>query len=147
MLSEIVKDKLIQNLKWCYPETIQSDKKGFVVTEDDKIFFVEKFGIANRDSAFIDYYTVVAVPMVGNGDELYTLEQLMDAMEYDEYEDIEGMDSFIRISSLEGEGSYFYCPATDEVFDVTWGEEDALANRLKKASFSSFYEFLNWYYG
>jgi hypothetical protein len=52
----------------------------------------------------------------------------------------------LQISSIEGEGSYFYDKKTDAVYDVDWGDmDDFMAGRLKPI-FTSFYDFLEWYY-
>jgi hypothetical protein len=136
----------ISNLKWCWEESYTKEQDAFIITDEDKQYFKEELGLLNLDSAFIDFYTVVAIPIVGKGSELHTLEKIIETSESSEYSDISGMNNFLRLSSIEGEGSYFYNKATDQVFDVSWGEElDLVEGKLKPIS-STFYDFLEWYY-
>lgn len=51
------------------------------------------------------------------------------------------LDHFIMLSSIEGEGSYFYSKATGEIFDVSWSEMDSLINNKLTPRWASFEEF------
>jgi hypothetical protein len=146
MLSSIVKEKLRQKIKFCFSDTLTDDKSDFIVKDEDRKFFKEEMGVVNVDSAFVDYYTIVAFPPAGNGDELLTLDDILTVMEEGGEPEIKGMDNFIRFSSIEGEASYFYNKVTDEVFDVAWGEEEAMVAGKLAAIHNSFSDFLNWYY-
>jgi len=55
-------------------------------------------------------------------------------------------DRYLQISSIEGEGSYFYDKETDAVYDVNWNEMNNFVEGNLKPMFSSFYDFLEWYY-
>ncbi|WP_263834051.1 hypothetical protein [Sulfurospirillum oryzae] len=62
----------------------------------------------------------------------------------DKYPGIE--QKYLRISSIEGEGSYFYDKETDAVYEVEWKDmDDFMAGKLQPL-FTSFYDFLEWYY-
>ncbi len=137
---------LKSNLKWCFNDTFSKDKDGFTITDDDRMYFKDELGIQNHNSAFIDFYTVVAIPIVGKGSELYTLEKIIEVSESDEYHHVSGMNNFLRISSIEGGASYFYDKMTDQVFDVIWGEEDDLVAGKLIPIFDTFFDFLEWYY-
>ena len=53
---------------------------------------------------------------------------------------------YLQLSSIEGEYSYFYDKETDALYGVDWGEmDDFMAGKLKPL-FTSFYDFLEWYY-
>lgn len=146
MLSNIVKGKLRENLSWCFAEAVSHDSGEFVVTEEDRKFFREKLGVVHLDSAFVDYYTIVAFPPASNHGELFTLDMIFDALEEDEGREAAGMADFLRISSAEGEGSYYYNKKNDHVYDVSWGSEDSLASGELKPLSQSFSEFLDWFY-
>lgn len=111
-----------------------------------------ELGVAHSDSAFVDYYTIVGFPPLGRGDELVTLENI-EALSTDAYPDLAahphlyGIEDFLRISSIEGEGSYFYNRKTDAVHDASWGQEPDMVSGKLEPKFSSFAEFLDWYYG
>lgn len=53
---------------------------------------------------------------------------------------------YLRFTSIEVEGSYFYDVESDAVFDVSWGEEELLDLGQKQPCFTSFSNFLEWYY-
>lgn len=146
MLPNKVFQLLKSNLKCCFNDTFCKEKDEFTITNDDRMYFKDELGIQNYNSAFIDFYTVVAIPIVGKGSELYTLEKIIEVSESDEHHDISGMNNFLRISSIEGGSSYFYCKMTDRVFDVIWGEEDELVAGTLAPKYCTFFEFLEWYY-
>ncbi|MDH5228462.1 MAG: hypothetical protein OEY38_00155 [Gammaproteobacteria bacterium] len=146
MLPDIVSNFYKSNLKWCYDGVFSAQDGKFIVTQDDKNYFEKELGIRNADSAFIDFYTLVAIPVVGNGSEISTLEKIIEDAESGEYSSLPGMEDYLRISSIEGEGSYFYSKVSDEVFDVSWGEEEKLSKRMLQPIYKSFFDFLEWYY-
>lgn len=53
---------------------------------------------------------------------------------------------YLQFTSIEGGGSYFYDKETDYVYDVDWGQEEAMITGKLKPWFTSFYDFLEWYY-
>ena len=84
----------------------------------------------------------------GQGDELYALDEIVDpaTLTYwdDEYPQLSK--DYLRITSIEGEGSYFYRKSTGEVYDAGWGDMSDLAAGKLRPRWHSFAEFLDWYY-
>ncbi len=100
----------------------------------------------NKDSAFYDFFLRDFDSPKGKGEELEAITAIItDDYWEDEYPGISKR--YLRISSIEGEGSYFYDKETDAVYDVNWGEEADMIRGKKEPWFDSFYDFLEWYYG
>ena len=148
MLPKNVLNILLNRKKWCNDDTISEDGKSFIISDESKAYFLDEIGIKNRNSAFISYYTVVALTPKGNGEELLTLDKIIEEYDTQEYEGVEAkeMERFLKLSSVEGEGSYFYDKNSDAIYDVNWGQEPDLAAGTLKPKFDTFYEFLEWYY-
>jgi hypothetical protein len=55
---------------------------------------------------------------------------------------------YLQLSSIEGEYSYFYDKETDYLYGIDWNEMDDffVKGKLKEPLFTSFYDFLEWYY-
>lgn len=134
------------NLDWCYDDSFSSETGEFVVTDQDKEYFINELGIKNVNSAFIDFFSIVGMPLLGKGDELYPLEEIIDLSESDEYPESIRMSGFLQMSSSEGEASYFYNKYTDEVYDIEWGEEEDMVQGSIEPIYKTFYDFLSWYY-
>lgn len=102
----------------------------------------------NTATSFSEFYKEIGFPPVGKGEELYTLDQIVENAEsgFHSDEHPEVGKRYLRISSIEGEGSYFYDKETDAVYDVNWGEEADMISGKKEPWFNSFYDFLEWYY-
>lgn len=122
-----------------------------IFNEESNIELVQRdldnLGI-NKTSAFFEFYSEVGFPSKGKGEELYTIDQIVENMDRDSYSDEypEIGKRYLQFTSIEGEGSYFYDKETDAVYDVNWGEEADMISGKKKPWFNSFYEFLEWYY-
>jgi len=142
MLPTNVFEKLKANLNWCFDGVFSIDENKFIVTSDDKKYFEEEVGVKSRDSAFVDFYTAMAIPVVGKGEELLTLERIIELNEVQNDE----AKRYLQISSIEGEGSYFFDKESDAVFDVSWGDEEDLKCGKLTPLYDSFYDFLEWYY-
>jgi len=146
MLPDVVKDALIKNKNFCFPSRISGDTDELVVREKDRERFHEQLGIADRESAFVDFYTIVAAPPVGQGDELLPLQDIKEISRREEFPELDGIRDFFRISSIEGEGSYYYNRKTDAVYDANWGQEEDMVSGRLEPKFKSFADFLEWYY-
>jgi hypothetical protein len=157
MLPDKVKRIFNKNKNLVYQEYIGENNTLLYPTEEDKKWMQKNLGIINIDSAFVDYYSIFALPPLGNGDELLSLQEIVD--EYNEpyfwWDDIDedikqkfpdAPKRYIQFSSIEGGGSYFYDNKTDKVYNVNWGEEEAMITGKLKPMFNSFYDFLEWYY-
>ena len=63
---------------------------------------------------------------IGKGSELYALNEIISCLEDgfwdDEYPHFS--EKYLQISSIEGEGSYFFDKKSGEVYDVGWGDMD-----------------------
>jgi len=128
------------NLKFCF-----DDK--FEVTEEDTKWFQEELGVANSKSSFISFYTIVAIPPVGKGAELLPLDSIMENAKLDVEELPCGVGTrFIRLTSFEGEGAYYFDIESDKIYDVGWGAEEDMVNGMHPALAESFYSFLGGYY-
>jgi len=118
-----------------------------IFTQEQAIAACQKLGL-KKDGLFFEIYTNYRSLPVGEGEELYTLDQIIedadDGFHSDEYPEIGKR--YLQFTSIEGEGSYFYDKETDAVYDVNWGEEADMISGKKQPWFNSFYEFLEWYY-
>lgn len=134
-------------------------EQGVYSKEEIEDFFNEKSDIGlpqrdldnlgiNKTTAFFEFYSEIGFPPKGKGEELYTLDQIIENMERvfpsGEYPEIGKR--YLQLTSIEGEGSYFYDKETDSVYDVDWGEEADMVSGKKEPWFNSFYDFLEWYY-
>jgi len=139
-LPEEAEQALRENVRFCF-----NDK--FVVNEESAVWFKENLGVEDSRSAFISFYTLVAFPPLGNGGDLATLDSIFENAEYDkeEFPSKIGI-RYLRFTSGEGGGSYYFDVITDSVYDVTWGEEENLINGLHPILFNSFSDFLKDYY-
>ena len=131
--------------------------KGYTVVDisyEDGIYIreqakqaIKKMGI-DSESIFAYIMTEYRNLPLGRGEELYSLDQIIDEKESqfheDEYPGI--YDRFLQLSSIEGEGSYFYEIATDIVYDTNWGDEECMMNGKLEKKWFSFLNFIEWYY-
>ncbi|OGS70776.1 MAG: hypothetical protein A3F91_09695 [Flavobacteria bacterium RIFCSPLOWO2_12_FULL_35_11] len=116
---------------------------------DNKII-LEKLNI-KKESKFYEYFSKYSgFDNEQEGyDEVYSLDEILadndsDCYWCDEFPDIQK--KYLKISSIEGEGSYFYSISDDAVYDVSWNEmDDLMSGNLKPRweSFSSFERELN----
>ncbi len=108
---------------------------------------LEYLGVA-EGCAFYEFYTNIGFIPMGQGDELHSLDEIINEKESqfheDEYPGI--YDRFLQISSIEGEGSYFYDIELGLVYDANWGEENSMIEGTLEKKWPGFYEFLEWYY-
>ncbi|CAB5499616.1 hypothetical protein [uncultured Gammaproteobacteria bacterium] len=119
-------------------------------TRSEAIDILNELDVKN-DAAFYEFYSMYTGIDSSENEEvdlLYSLDEIYEDYKQpfhaDNYPNI--TDRYLRISSIEGEGSYFYDKKTDAVYDVDWGEmDDFMAGKLKPI-FTSFYAFLEWYY-
>lgn len=139
-LPKEAEQRLRANIKLCF------DTK-FEVTKEDKDWFQENFEISDPNSAFISFYTIVAFPPAGNGAELLPLELIIENAVRDT-EDLPKRvgKRFIRLTSFEGEGAYYFDVESDKVYDARWGEESDMVEGHLKAFAASFFSFLQSYY-
>ena len=150
MLSQKVINKILDD-GFYFDDEFDFEKNDVVLTRESREWFNKELGLKKIDSSFVDYYSF-AVGGCGekdNADCLCTLEQILEDYKNpfwkEQYPNL--TDRYLRISSIEGQGSYFYDKETDAVYDVGWDEmDDFMAGKLKPL-FTSFYDFLEWYYG
>ena len=101
-----------------------------------------------EDSTLYEFYTNIGFIPLGQGEELNTLDGIIEHKESEFHEEeYPGIyERFLQLSSIEGEGSYFYEIETGIVYDADWGEEEAMTQGTLEKKWSSFYSFLEWYY-
>ena len=145
MIPDKVELLLIKHPNFLWGENYDTNKKIFIITGEDRVWFKSELGVIDPSSSFISYYSVVAIPPVGNGPELYTLEQIVE-YENDGEEPKEIGSGYLRISSQEGGGGLIYNVNTDAVFDVEWGQEEDMIEGRLQPKYQSFCDFLLKYY-
>ncbi len=150
MLSQKVINKILED-GFYFDDEFDFDKNDVVLTKESREWFRNELGLKNIDSAFVDFYSfcVGGCGSRTDADCLYTLEEILEDYKNpfweEQYPNIQ--DRYLRISSIEGEGSYFYDKETDAVYDVDWNQMDDLVSGKLKPQWKSFYDFLEWYYG
>ncbi len=146
MLSQKVVNKILEDGLY-FDDEFDFEKNEVVLTKESREWFNREFGIKNTDSAFVDFYSFVIGPS-GNGGQLFDLEQIVEDYQnpfwIEQYPNL--TERYLQISSIEGEGSYFYDKDTDAVYDVDWGEMDDFVAGNLEPKWKSFYDFLEWYY-
>ena len=101
-----------------------------------------------EDSSLYEFYTNIGFIPLGQGEELNTLDGIIEHKEsgFHEEENPGIYDRFLQLSSIEGEGSYFYEIETGIVYDADWGEEESMMQGTLAKKWPNFYSFLEWYY-
>ena len=125
--------------------------KQYIITKSEASDKLDEMGI-NKNSTLYKYYSnYIGVDSSNrkSADLLSTLEEIYEDYKnpfwQEQYPNIQ--DRYLRISSIEGEHSYFYDKETDAVYDVDWNQMDDLVSGKLKPQWKSFYDFLEWYYG
>jgi len=156
MLPANVEKQLINHKNFCFSEYVKSNRVKNPSDEDMK-WFKETFNI-KPESSFVDFYSAVAFPPIGKGNELLSLEQILEYYNDPSFwwDDVDeeikeqypnAPKRYIQISNQEGEGGLYYDIDKDTVYNVNWGEEEDMITGKLKPMFNSFYDFLEWYYG
>lgn len=132
-----------------------SDYKNYAFNNLNLIKFKHKI----FNEFYINSYSY-DVPNNLKGEELFTLDQILENYksqnwitllpekvknEFKEKYPNAG-ERYLQITSIEGGRSYFYDKETDYVYNVDWGEEENMITGKLKPWFTSFYDFLEWYY-
>lgn len=74
---------------------------------------------------------------------LYEVDQLQDATDY-AHSELEVPDDYIALTGIEGEGIVLYHRKTHAVYDVPFGQFEALVDGSLAPVASSFQDFLRW---
>ncbi|WP_418180300.1 hypothetical protein ACNSOL_09475 [Aliarcobacter lanthieri] len=113
------------------------------------------------NTAFYELYlNGFAEPEIYKGEELFSLEQILENYQSQNWINLfpdkaikefkekypNAGERYLQFTSIEGEGSYFYDKETDYVYNVDWGQEENMITGKLKPWFTSFYDFLEWYY-
>lgn len=130
-------DAEIENAKKNGYNVPDIDFDSLLVTPQQASQAMESFKISDK-SAFYKLMQLYRDLPLGKGEELYNLNLIVE-------ENTAGS-RYLRFTSIEGEGSYFYDVETDAVYDVNWGEEELMESGQKEPWFNSFSDFLEWYY-
>ncbi len=113
--------------------------KNLNIKEDTGFFQIYKFGGWLPVSQYAPLYPLGEI--MNNLDKGWGLEGLENCGEKTQL-----LKRFIRMDSMEGQGSFYYDIKNDFVYDCNWGEEEAMISGEKEPSFVSSYDFFNWYY-
>lgn len=121
-----------------------------IITINEANKVLDKMNI-NKNTAFYEFYnTYIGIDSSEqeDADLMYSLDEIYENYKQpfwsDKYPNIQK--KYLRISSIEGQGSYFYDKETDAVYDVDWSQMDDLMAGKLEPLFNSFYDFLEWYY-
>jgi len=157
MLTPNTEKVLLKNLNFCFEDMYDEKNKVFFKLEkNDLDWYYQTFRMKDN-IVFMNYFNIVGFPPIGLGEELYTLDQILDSYNdpsfwWDEIEDHikkqypNASKRYLQFTSIEGGGSYFYDKETDNVYNVNWGEEESMVIGKLEPWFKSFYDFLEWYY-
>ena len=162
MLSEKVRSLLDRDMMprdWReFEESLERDRKqGFhiptvafdkmVVTQEQAVRTLKALGIDPRSDFYVVMKQVGNFPG-GQGSDLYNLDQIVNpaTLTYWDEEYPELSTDYLPLTSIEGEGSYFYRKSTGAVYDVGWGDMGELAAGHLAPRWPSFGDFLDWYY-
>ncbi len=122
----------------------------FIKSYDESIKILDNIGI-RKDTSFYEFYstfTGIDSSEQQGADLMYSLEEILEDYKQpywgDKYPGIQKR--YLQLSSIEGEYSYFYDKETDALYGVDWGEMEDFINGKLKPLFTSFYDFLEWYY-
>jgi hypothetical protein len=150
MLSKRVIKKILE-IGFYFDDDFDFEKEVVVITPKSKKWFHDNLGIKKLNSAFIDFYSFCVGGCGPNSkaDCLFTLEEILEnakAPFHSKYSQIGKR--YLQLSSIEGEYSYFYDTETDYIYGIYWNEMDDffVKGKLSKPLFTSFYDFLEWYY-
>lgn len=123
------------------------DPKKIVATQEIAAEVLRELGV-DEDSLFFYVMKKCQYFPKGNGEEINNLREVWkeskDGFWDEEFPDL--TDRYLPLSSIEGEGSYFYGKNTGGVYDVDWAEMAELAENRMEPRWSTFEDFLNWYY-
>ncbi len=149
---------ILKDLEKKYPKKSKDEERSILLKQGCSEAYVketlrepseklEELGVS-KGNTFYEFYTWAYFIPIGQGEELNTLDGIIEHKESQFHEDdYPGIyDRFLQLSSIEGEGSYFYEIATDIVYDANWGEEEAMMSGILDKKWPSFYSFLEWYY-
>ena len=123
----------------------------FLATQEDRKKVLKELGIDDLNTFYYYYLNGYEDPENMQeefySESLYGLEQILEDYKnpfWKRYPQIGTR--YLQLSSIEGEWSYFYDKETDALYGVDWGEmDDFMAGELDPL-FTSFYDFLEWYY-
>lgn len=124
------------------------DYERMIVSQEQAVAHLRRLGVLEGSLFFEIMSRYRAIPL-GQGEELNTLEQIVENVnDYCVWDDDypKFSEKYLELSSIEGEGSYFYDKATDAVYDVNWGDMPEFVGGRIPPTWISFKEFLEWYY-
>lgn len=142
MLSKRVIDIILNDGSF-FEDEIDLVNKEPKTTDEAKDWFTKQYKIEDRNSAFIEFYNLVGSPPVGNGPDLFDLEQINTSKN-----NFTGT-PFILIASGDT-GSYVYNTSNDTVYEYDFmvnGYDDIKEMCHNPcAKWGSFSAFLDTYY-
>lgn len=162
MSVDYIQSKLLENLRPKTKSDFESEleiakSKGYklpeidyskmITNQDQASSALGELGV-DRSSLFFQIYKQVRNFPLGCGEELSTLDQIVNSSKNSFWEnEFPGFSKkYLELSSIEGEGSYFYELSTDKVYDVDWDDMDDFVGGDVQVNWATFGDFLEWYY-
>lgn len=141
MLSDMVLNAILEDGNY-FEDQFDYEKRKVILDEATISIFVDQYGIKNKKTAFIEFYSLVGSPPLGNGPELFTIEEI------DDFPQKAEIGSLILFASGDT-GSYVYDPENDHVyeFDFLISTDTSLSDLdTPYQKWSSFSNFLDNFY-
>lgn len=124
-------------------DSMTSGSKAYVVEHQAEIRdCLEDLGIA-EGTELAYFYLHFDASAVRGWYSLHEIDQLQDATDY-AHSELEVPAEYIALTGTEGEGIVLYHRKTHAVYDVPFGQFDALADGSLAPVASSFQDFLRW---
>ncbi|MCL9783926.1 hypothetical protein M9194_21125 [Vibrio sp. S4M6] len=140
-------DRLLKSVRKSGANIPKFSFDSMILTQEQAIEALSAIKIDPHSSFYFLYSKIQNFP-VRRYDELHNLDQIVE-LKNDGYWDDEYpgfSNSFLELSSIEGEGSFFYEIKTDHVYDVEFSLMDDFVSGKIKPTWKSFNEFIEWYY-
>lgn len=149
MLSKEIINKILE-IGFYFDDEFNFDENKVELTKESREWFRDNLGIENLESTIVEFYSFFSggCGLRDEADPLFELQEVLDAYTNpfwgDVYPGIENR--FLQLSSIEGEHSYFYDKNSDSVYSADWSQMSDLMNEKLTPIFSSFEEFLEWFF-
>ena len=142
-------EKVIREINYFKKLYNENYINSIIWTQEEAELALDTVGVDSNTTFYTFYLNSFEQPVAYRSENIYGLSEILENYQQpfwgDKYPNIERR--YLQLSSIEGEYSYFYDKETDALYGVDWGEMDDFMNGNLKPLFTSFYDFLEWYYG
>ncbi len=144
MISKKLEEILAQELR---PTGGDADLAKYLITVEQATVALTSLGIA-PDSGFYAVMQACKLFPVARSCELNNLHQIMLAVALDYWgAACPGFaERYLELSAVEGGTSYFLERKTEYVFAIEWGQMNDLFEEIVPPTWTSYLDFLEWYY-